>query len=84
MSDLVCVTLLANKEGLDLTGLARDIAEPAIAQIGEEEVGAVLVDGVAAGWDGAWAWLGEVPNLWQVTGAVVIIAGVTLVRRAMG
>ena len=25
--DLVCVTLLANKEGLDLTGLARDIAE---------------------------------------------------------
>jgi CubicO group peptidase (beta-lactamase class C family)/uncharacterized protein (DUF302 family) len=26
-SDLVCVTLLANKEGLDLTGLARDIAD---------------------------------------------------------
>jgi len=25
--DLVCVTLLANKEGLDLTGLARDIAD---------------------------------------------------------
>src|SRR5262245_19624890 len=26
-ADLVCLTLLANREGLDLTGLARDIAE---------------------------------------------------------
>jgi CubicO group peptidase (beta-lactamase class C family)/uncharacterized protein (DUF302 family) len=26
-ADLVCVTLLANREGLDLTGLARDIAD---------------------------------------------------------
>lgn len=30
----------------------------------------------------AWAWLGEVPNLWQIVGAAVIIAGVTVVRRA--
>lgn len=30
----------------------------------------------------AWLWLAEVPNLWQVVGAAVIIAGVTVVRRA--
>jgi drug/metabolite transporter (DMT)-like permease len=30
----------------------------------------------------AWPMLGEVPNVWQVTGALVVIAGVTLVRRA--
>jgi drug/metabolite transporter (DMT)-like permease len=29
----------------------------------------------------AWPMLGEVPNVWQVTGALVVIAGVTLVRR---
>lgn len=33
-TDLVCVTLLANKEGLDLTGLARDIAEAYKAGLG--------------------------------------------------
>jgi CubicO group peptidase (beta-lactamase class C family) len=33
-SDLVCVTLLANREGLDLTGLARDIAEAYKAGLG--------------------------------------------------
>lgn len=33
-ADLVCVTLLANKEGLDLTGLARDIAEAYKAGLG--------------------------------------------------
>jgi CubicO group peptidase (beta-lactamase class C family)/uncharacterized protein (DUF302 family) len=33
-ADLVCVTLLANKEGLDLTGLARDIAEAYKADLG--------------------------------------------------
>jgi len=32
--DLVCVTLLANKEGLDLTGLARDIAASYKADLG--------------------------------------------------
>ena len=32
--DLVCVTLLANKEGLDMTGLARDIAESYKADLG--------------------------------------------------
>lgn len=32
--DLVCVTLLANKEGLDLTGLARDIADSYKAGLG--------------------------------------------------
>jgi drug/metabolite transporter (DMT)-like permease len=30
----------------------------------------------------AWPMIGEVPNLWQVVGAVVIIAGVHLVRQA--
>lgn len=35
-SDLVCVTLLANKEGLDLTGLARDIAEAYKADLGAD------------------------------------------------
>lgn len=30
----------------------------------------------------AWPMLGEVPNLWQLVGAVVIIAGIRLVRRA--
>ncbi len=30
----------------------------------------------------AWPMLGEVPNVWQVTGALVVIGGVTLVRRA--
>lgn len=30
----------------------------------------------------AWPLLGEVPNAWQLVGAVVVIAGVTLVRRA--
>ena len=35
-SDLVCVTLLANKEGLDLTGLARDIAEAYKAGLGAD------------------------------------------------
>ncbi len=34
--DLVCVTLLANKEGLDLTGLARDIADAYKAGLGAE------------------------------------------------
>lgn len=33
-ADLVCVTLLANKEGLDLTGLARDIADAYKAGLG--------------------------------------------------
>ena len=33
-ADLVCVTLLANREGLDLTGLARDIAEAYKADLG--------------------------------------------------
>jgi CubicO group peptidase (beta-lactamase class C family)/uncharacterized protein (DUF302 family) len=33
-SDLVCVTLLANKEGLDLTGLARDVADAYKAGLG--------------------------------------------------
>ena len=32
--DLVCVTLLANREGLDLTGLAREIAESYKAGLG--------------------------------------------------
>ena len=32
--DLVCVTLLANKQGLDLTGLARDIADSYKAGLG--------------------------------------------------
>lgn len=30
----------------------------------------------------AWPMLGEVPNVWQLVGAVVIIAGIHLVRRA--
>ncbi|HUG38952.1 MAG TPA: DMT family transporter [Longimicrobiales bacterium] len=30
----------------------------------------------------AWAWLGEVPNVWQVLGAVVIIGGISIVRRS--
>lgn len=30
----------------------------------------------------AWPMLGEVPNVWQVTGALVVIAGVTLVRQS--
>lgn len=33
-TDLVCVTLLANKQGLDLTGLARDIAASYKADLG--------------------------------------------------
>jgi CubicO group peptidase (beta-lactamase class C family)/uncharacterized protein (DUF302 family) len=33
-SELVCVTLLTNKEGVDLTGLARDIAEAYLAGLG--------------------------------------------------
>lgn len=33
-ADLVCVTLLANREGLDLTGLAREIAESYKAGLG--------------------------------------------------
>lgn len=33
-SELVCVTLLANREGLDLTGLARDIATAYKAELG--------------------------------------------------
>lgn len=33
-SDLVCVTLLANREDLDMTGLARDIAESYKADLG--------------------------------------------------
>ncbi len=32
----------------------------------------------------AWPMLGEVPNVWQVTGAVVVIGGISLVRRAAG
>lgn len=31
----------------------------------------------------AWPMLGEVPNFWQVTGAFVVITGISLVRRAM-
>jgi drug/metabolite transporter (DMT)-like permease len=31
----------------------------------------------------AWAWLGEVPGLWQLVGAAVIIGGVTIARRAI-
>ncbi|MFP4622979.1 MAG: DMT family transporter [Gemmatimonadota bacterium] len=31
----------------------------------------------------AWAWLGEVPTVGQVVGAVIIIGGVTVVRRAV-
>lgn len=30
----------------------------------------------------AWPMLGEVPNVWQVTGALVVIAGVSIVRHA--
>lgn len=30
----------------------------------------------------AWPMLGEVPNLWQVVGALVVIAGISIVRRA--
>ncbi len=30
----------------------------------------------------AWPMLGEVPNFWQVTGAFVVIGGISLVRRA--
>lgn len=30
----------------------------------------------------AWPLLGEVPNFWQVTGAFVVIGGISLVRRA--
>lgn len=29
----------------------------------------------------AWLWLGEVPGMWQVVGAAVIIGGVTLAQR---
>ncbi len=29
----------------------------------------------------AWPMLGEVPNLWQIVGAIVIIAGISVVRR---
>lgn len=29
----------------------------------------------------AWVWLGEVPNVWQLVGAAVILAGVSLVRK---
>ena len=32
----------------------------------------------------AWAWLGEVPNLWQLVGAAVILGGISVVRRATG
>ncbi|MDI1283306.1 MAG: serine hydrolase [Reyranella sp.] len=42
-SDLVCVTLLANKEGLDLTGLARDIAEAYKADLGADVESASIV-----------------------------------------
>jgi CubicO group peptidase (beta-lactamase class C family)/uncharacterized protein (DUF302 family) len=42
-SDLVCVTLLANKEGLDLTGLARDIAEAYKADLGADVGSASIV-----------------------------------------
>lgn len=30
----------------------------------------------------AWAWLGEVPNAWQIVGAAVIIGGISMVRRS--
>lgn len=30
----------------------------------------------------AWIWLGEVPTAWQILGAVVIIGGITVVRRS--
>lgn len=30
----------------------------------------------------AWPMLGEVPNLWQVVGAVIVIAGISMVRQA--
>lgn len=30
----------------------------------------------------AWPMLGEVPNLWQVIGALVVIGGISIVRRA--
>ena len=30
----------------------------------------------------AWVWLAEIPNLWQLVGAVVIIGGVSIVRRS--
>ena len=30
----------------------------------------------------AWLWLREVPTVWQVVGAVVIIGGISMVRRA--
>ena len=42
-SDLVCVTLLANKEGLDLTGLARDIADAYKAGLGADVESASIV-----------------------------------------
>ena len=42
-SDLVCVTLLANKEGLDLTGLARDIADAYKAGLGATVSSDVIV-----------------------------------------
>jgi drug/metabolite transporter (DMT)-like permease len=29
----------------------------------------------------AWVWLGEVPGRWQLTGAVIILAGIYLARR---
>jgi len=29
----------------------------------------------------AWAWLGEVPTTWQVTGAAIILVGIYLARR---
>ena len=30
----------------------------------------------------AWLWLAEVPNVWQLLGAVVIIGGISVVRRS--
>lgn len=30
----------------------------------------------------AWVWLAEVPNAWQVVGAVVILGGISVVRRS--